>query len=94
MFIDCSIRQKNKAAEEGDVHYLSNFVFMPEYNKDNENPENEHLHLIVISGLNSEAQNIIFGVAFVQEINYETFCWVLFHLKQANTSILTSATLP
>ena len=41
------------------------------------------MHLIVLSGLNSEGENIVFAVAIMQEIKYESFCWILFHFKQA-----------
>ena len=56
---------------------------MPEFKG---NSEDEHLHLIIMSGINSEGLNVIFAVAIVQEISYETFCWVLFQFKQANAS--------
>ena len=36
---------------------------MPEYKGDG---EDEYLHLIVMSGINDEGQNIIFAVAVVQ----------------------------
>ena len=67
---------------------------MPEYKGDG---EDEYLHLIVMSGINDEGQNIIFAVAVVQQITYETFCWLLFQFKQANMTkepIIQSSTAP
>ena len=63
VFIDCSIRQKNKAADQSESHYLTNFVFMPDY-KGQE--QEEYLHLIILSGLDSDSNNIVFGAAIVQ----------------------------
>ena len=65
--------------DQNETHYLgNNFVFMPDYK---DASTSEHLHLIVLSGLNSEGENIVFAVAIMQEIKYESFCWVLFHFK-------------
>ena len=62
LFIDFSIRQKNKATDMSEAHYFTNFVFMKEH-KAGGSEEDEYLHIIILSGLNSEGQNCIFGVA-------------------------------
>ena len=86
LFVDFSIRQKNKeTTEQGDTHYFSNFVFMPEYQKDKSaSDDDEYLHLIVMSGLDAEGCNIVFAAAIVQKLTYETICWTLFHFKNAS----------
>ena len=42
------------------------------------------LHLVVLSGLNNEAQNIIFGCAILKEINVEAVTWMLHHFRESN----------
>ena len=77
VFIDCSIKQKNKA-KETELDYT--------FGLEND----DQLHLVVLSGLNSEGENIIFGCAILQNINFESLCWVFHHFKQANITRIES----
>jgi hypothetical protein len=42
------------------------------------------LYLVVLSGLNNEAQNIIFGCAILKEIDTEAVTWMLHHFRESN----------
>ena len=44
----------------------------------------------MLSGVNSEGQNIIFACAILQNINFESLCWVFHHFKQANITRIES----
>jgi len=44
------------------------------------------LFLVVISGLNNEGQNIIFGCGILKELTREALCWLLDNFRKSNCS--------
>jgi hypothetical protein len=50
-----------------------------------EDTDDEHLlHLVVLSGVNSEGQNVMFGCGILTELTTESLSWLLDNFRQSN----------
>ena len=67
VFVDVSVRKTARQNEFG-----------PPHGSDSEGEDVEvTLHLVVLSGLNSEGQNVLFGAGVLHQIEVESMTWLL-----------------
>jgi hypothetical protein len=50
----------------------------------NETEEENFLHLVVLSGVNNEGQNVMFGCGILNELTAESLTWLLDNFRQSN----------
>lgn len=55
-----------------------------------EEDEEDYLHLVVLSGVDNEGANILFGCGILKELTTEAFCWLLANFRQSNYTYTAS----